>query len=579
MASLGWEQADIILFSGDAYVDHPAFGVAVIGRVLQAAGFRVAIVPQPNWRDDLRDFRKLGPPRLFFGITSGNMDSMVNHYTANLRLRSNDAYTPEGRTGYRPDYAVTVYSRILRKLYPDIPIVLGGIEASLRRLTHFDYWSNKLKPGILIDSEADLLVYGMAEKAIVEIARQLANRVPLHKLRGTAQVAFVDSNPDKYRKSANTLMLHSYEACLADKIKFAENFKHIEIESNRLSAATLVEPIGGKCIVVNPPCPLPKMSEIDSWYNLPYTRLPHPRYRGKTIPAWEMIKFSVNIHRGCFGGCSFCTISAHQGRFIVSRSEESILSEVERIKQMDGFKGYLSDIGGPSANMYRMTGKNPDLCRSCRRNSCIFPSICSNLETSHQAINRLYERIRKVKGIKKAFVSSGVRYDLFITQKGKAESEYFENLCKYHVSGRLKVAPEHTSDTVLKLMRKPSFSLFYRLTNRFEAINKRYALKQQLIPYFISSHPGSRESDMRQLAEITRKLHFKLEQVQDFTPTPMTLSSTIFYTGTNPYTGEKIYVAKTQAEKKRQRSYFFWYKSSTEKRNAIGKHETRKGRT
>ncbi|HPD96053.1 MAG: YgiQ family radical SAM protein [Bacteroidales bacterium] len=560
MKALGWDQADVILFSGDAYVDHPSFGTAVIARVLEADGYKVAVIPQPNWRDDLRDFKKLGAPRLFFGVSSGNMDSMVNHYTANLRLRSNDAYTPEGKAGFRPDYAVTVYSKILKRLYPDIPIIIGGIEASLRRLTHYDYWSNTLKPSILVDSEADLLIYGMGEKTILEVAHQLANGHKLEQLRSIRQLAFIDSNIEKYRKNERNVVLNSFEECCSDKKKFGANFKIIETESNKVNAVTIVEPFADKCIVVNPPLPLPTTEETDNWYKLPFTRLPHPRYKGKNIPAWEMIKFSVNIHRGCFGGCSFCTISAHQGKFIVSRSEESILDEIERIKQMPDFKGYLSDIGGPSANMYMMKGKNEDICKKCHRYSCIYPSICSNLDANHQHINHLYSKIRTVSGIKKAFVSSGVRYDLFIDRGGKDEVEYFENLCRYHVSGRLKVAPEHTSDKVLQRMRKPSFKLFKKLVNQFEAINEKFALKQQIIPYFISSHPGSTEKDMQELANETKKLNFKLEQVQDFTPTPMTLSSVIYYTEEDPYTGEKVYVAKTKKDKQKQLSYFFWYK-------------------
>ncbi|MGE0076510.1 MAG: YgiQ family radical SAM protein [Bacteroidales bacterium] len=560
MRALGWEQADIILFSGDAYVDHPSFGPAVIGRVLENAGFKVAIVPQPNWRDDLRDFKKLGEPRLFFAVSSGCMDSMVNHYTANIRLRSDDAYTPGGVSGYRPDYAVKVYSNIIKKLYPDIPLVIGGIEASLRRFTHYDYWSNSLKSSILIDSEADILVYGMGEKPIVEIAQRISRGESIYQLRDIPQIGYVDSNVEKYSKAKNTINLHSYNDCLKDKLKFGENFKLIESESNRMNAKCLVESVNDKCVVVNPPYPLPCTNEIDSWYDLPYTHLPHPRYKDKVIPAWEMIKFSVNIHRGCFGGCSFCTISAHQGRFISSRSEKSILDEIEKIKKLPGFKGYLSDIGGPSANMYRMQGKDLSICEKCKRQSCIFPSICNNLNSSHESTNQLYSKVRKVDGIKKAFIGSGVRYDLFIDKQSKAEQEYFESLCRYHVSGRLKVAPEHTSDRVLKMMRKPSFKLFHLLKQKFDEINHKFSLNQQLIPYFISSHPASTEQDMQNLADETKRLNFKLEQVQDFTPTPMTLASTIYYTGVDPYTGEKVYVARTKQEKQKQQSYFFWYK-------------------
>ncbi len=560
---LGWEQPDIILFTGDAYVDHPAFGAAVIGRVLESEGFKVAIVPQPNWRDDLRDFRKLGEPRLFFAVTAGNMDSMVNHYTAAKRLRSDDAYTPDGKAGFRPDYATIVYTQILKKLFANVPVVIGGVEASLRRFTHYDYWSDSLKPSILVESNADVLVYGMGEKAIVEIARKIEQGLPIESIRSVPQIAYIDENLNKYRKSDNVIVLHSFEDCLNDTYKFAENFRKIEEESNRIRSKMLVEPIKGRCVVVNPPFAPDKSDEIDRWYDLPYTRLPHPRYKGKTIPAWEMIKFSVNIHRGCFGGCSFCTISAHQGRFISSRSEGSILKEIEEIKKMPGFAGYLSDLGGPSANMYGMTPNDLKLCERCKRTSCIYPTICKNLNASHERINQLYCKVRNMEGIKKAFIGSGVRYDLFLNRDSKPEREYFENLFRYHISGRLKVAPEHTAENVLKIMRKPSFELFKQLKRWFDSLNEKYGLKQQLIPYFISSHPGSTEEDMKQLADETRRLNFKLEQVQDFTPTPMTLASAIYYTGINPYTGEKVYVARSIDEKRKQQSYFFWYKNDS----------------
>lgn len=560
MRALGWEQPDVIFFTGDAYVDHPSFGAAVIGRVLEHAGYKVAIIPQPNWRDDLRDFKKMGEPRLFFAVSGGCMDSMVNHYTANCRLRSNDMYTPEGKAGYRPDYAVTVYSNIIKKLYPNVPLIIGGIEASLRRFTHYDYWSNSLKPSILIDSKADILTYGMGERPMLEIANRLNKGDNIYKLYNIPQIAYVDSSSSKHHQSTDCVIINSFDDCLKDRLKFGQNFKIIESESNRINAKYIVEPYKDKCVVVNPPYPLPTTAEVDSWYDLPYTRLPHPRYKGKTIPAWEMIKFSVNIHRGCFGGCAFCTISAHQGRQIASRSEQSILNEIEKIKKMPDFKGYLSDVGGPSANMYMMRGKNLSICEKCHRQSCIFPSICQNLDANHEHVNKLYEKVRAVKGIKKAFIGSGVRYDLFIDRNTKPEVEYFENICRYHVSGRLKVAPEHTSDNVLKQMRKPSFKLFQILKQKFDIINDKYSLNQQLIPYFISSHPACTNADMQQLANETKKLNFKLEQVQDFTPTPMTLSTTIYYTGVDPYTGEKVYVARNKQDKQKQLSYFFWYK-------------------
>jgi len=561
MQALGWDQADIILFTGDAYIDHPSFGAAVIARVLEREGFNVAIVPQPNWRDDLRDFKKMGIPRLFFAVTAGSMDSMVNHYTANKRLRSDDAYTPDNKAGYRPDYAVTVYSKILKDLYPEIPLIIGGVEASLRRLTHYDYWSDRLKPSILVDSGADLLVYGMGEKPIIEIANRLNNGENIIELKDIPQTAFIESKVVDLE--SNSIVLHSFEDCILSKTKFGENFKIIEVESNRMNPLRIIEPINNTNVVVNPPYPIPSTEEIDSWYDLPYSRSPHPRYKGKHIPAWEMIKFSVNIHRGCFGGCSFCTISAHQGKFISSRSEKSILNEVKEVAKMPDFKGYLSDLGGPSANMYNMKGKDLSICELCKRASCIYPSICKNLDSSHDKLLSLYRAVRKNPDIKKAFIGSGIRYDLFITKDSKPEKEYFDELVHHHVSGRLKVAPEHTSDEVLKNMRKPSFALFKLLKQKFEEVNSKYSLNQQLIPYFISSHPGSKEEDMQNLSNETKKLNFKLEQVQDFTPTPMTLASTIYYTGVDPYTNEPVYVAKTQEQKLKQRSYFFRYQENS----------------
>ena len=551
----GWDQLDVILFSGDAYIDHPAFGAAVVGRLLEAEGYRVAIVPQPNWRDDLRDFRKLGAPRLFFGISGGSMDSMVNHYTANLRLRHDDAYTPGGKAGFRPDRAVTVYSQILKRLYPHVPVVIGGIEASLRRLTHYDYWSDALKPSILAESGADLLIYGMGERVVQQVARALRNGYNAKLLRRIRQVAFLaDESYVARLDPAATIRLHSYEECVRDKRAFGENFTVIETQSNLMEPeATLVEPTGDRYVVVTPPNATLTTEELDHSFDLPYERAPHPRYRGKgDIPAWEMIKFSVNIHRGCFGGCSFCTISAHQGKFINSRSERSILDEVRRVAAMPGFKGYLSDVGAPSANMYRMGGRDRELCRKCRRPSCLHPAKCPNLCNDHRPLLALYEKIRAVKGIKKAFIGSGIRYDLF---DGPA---YLETVLKHHTSGRLKVAPEHTEDNVLKLMRKPPFALFERLNADFHRICDEEHLPYQLIPYFISSHPGCTEQDMKSLADkVLGRLHFNLEQVQDLTPTPMTLSSVMFWTGENPYTHERIYVARSQEEKRRQKSYFF----------------------
>jgi len=551
--ALGWDYLDVILFTGDAYIDHPSFGAAVIGRLLEAEGFRVAIVPQPNWRDDLRDFRKLGAPRLFFGVTAGAMDSMVNRYTAQLRLRSNDAYTPGGKAGFRPDYAVTTYTRILKRLFPHTPVVIGGIEASLRRLTHYDYWSDSLRASILIESGADLLTYGMGEGVIQQVAHTLCNGFNAKLLRKIRQVGFV-ADRSYVDRIADRIELHSYEACLADKRLFGENFRKVETESNRMEQhATFVEAAGDRWVVINPPRPTLSTEELDHSFDLPYERAPHPRYRGKgDIPAWEMIKHSVNIHRGCFGGCSFCTISAHQGKFIHSRSEASILREVRRIVEMPDFRGYLSDIGAPSANMYRMGGRDRTLCSRCTRPSCLHPRICPNLDNDHRPLLALYARIRAVEGVKKAFIGSGIRYDLF------DDTPYFEEVLVHHTSGRLKVAPEHTEAHVLQLMRKPPFALFERLNAEFGRICRKHDLPYQLIPYFISSHPGCTEHDMQELSrKVLGKLRFTLEQVQDLTPTPMTLSSVMFYTGTDPYTGDPVFVARSQEDKRRQKAYFF----------------------
>ena len=569
----GWDSVDVVLFSGDAYIDHLAFGAAVIGRVMESEGLRVAIVPQPNWRDDLRDFKKMGRPRLFFAVSAGSMDSMMNHYTANKRLRSDDAYSPDGKAGFRPDYTTITYCNILKSLYPDVPIIIGGIEASLRRFTHYDYWQDKLMPSILTDSKADLLVYGMGEKPIREILApfnfpsrgKLGVAEFMKQVKNIPQVAFLVSANFPLEGELKGAELFSHEECLKDKKKFAENFNIIEEESNKQNANVLLQKINNKTLVVNPPFPTMTTEELDASFDLPYTRLPHPKYKGKTIPAFEMIKFSVNIHRGCFGGCSFCTISAHQGKQIVSRSQKSILKEIENISQMPDFKGYLSDLGGPSANMYQMCGKDKLICSTCKKPSCIFPTVCKNLNSNHQPLLDLYKKVDSLPYIKKSFIGSGVRYDLCLYESNDAEinktnREYIKELIINHVSGRLKVAPEHTSLNVLKIMRKPSFDLFQKFKKIFDKINSEYALKQQLIPYFISSHPNCTDEDMAELAATTKNLDFRLEQVQDFTPTPMTLATAIYYSGYHPYTMEKIWTAKTKQEKLNQQQFFFWYK-------------------
>ena len=590
----GWDYVDIILFSGDAYVDHPSFGAAVIGRTLEAAGYRVAIVPQPDWHGDYRDFRKLGRPRLFFGISPGCMDSMVNKYTAARRLRSEDAYSPDGRHDLRPEYPTIVYTKILKQLYPEVPVVLGGIEASLRRVTHYDYWKDELRKCILCDSGADMIVYGMGEKPIVELANQLASLAAqsgettssffIHhpSLRRIPQTVLLSSKTDiPDGITDHDIVLHSHETCLRDKRAQAENFRHVEEQSNIMHAQRLLQEVDGRYVVINPPYPPMTTKELDASFDLPYTRQPHPKYKGKRIPAFDMIKFSVNIHRGCFGGCAFCTISAHQGKFITCRSKESIIKEVKQVIQMPDFKGYLSDLGGPSANMYGMHGRNLNACEKCRRPSCIHPQICPNLDTSHQRLLDIYHAVDALPGIKKSFIGSGVRYDLLLyhskdEEANQAAQQYTRELICRHVSGRLKVAPEHTSDRVLQLMRKPSFQQFYEFKRIFDRINREEDLRQQIIPYFISSHPGCQEEDMAELAVITKQLDFHLEQVQDFTPTPMTISTETWYTGYHPYTLEPVFSAKTPREKLAQHQYFFWYKP--EERRGIEQSLRRIGR-
>ena len=607
----GWDEVDVVLFSGDAYVDHPSFGAAVIGRILEAEGLRVAIVPQPNWRDDLRDFRKMGRPRLFFGVTAGAMDSMVNKYTANKRLRSEDAYTPDGRHDLRPEYPSIVYTQILKRLYPDVPVVLGGIEASMRRLTHYDYWQDTVRRSILCDSGADILVYGMGEKPIVEIARRLQETPSNSPSMGSTQPsrtghsALPPNSPSiegggmgggsvpqtaiLYNSkeeipggiTPDDIVLNSHEECLRDKRAEAANFRHIEEESNKLHASRLIQEVEGRYVVVNPPYPPMTTEEIDRSFDLPYTRLPHPRYKGKRIPAYDMIKHSVNIHRGCFGGCAFCTISAHQGKFIASRSKESIIKEVKAIAQLPDFKGYLSDLGGPSANMYGMGGKDKTLCARCKRPSCIHPKVCPNLNTDHRPLLDIYRAVDALPEVKKSFIGSGVRYDLLQHRSddeavNRAAAEYTRELITNHVSGRLKVAPEHTSDRVLHVMRKPPFAQFEQFKRTFDRINREEGLRQQIIPYFISSHPGCTAEDMAELAVLTKRMDFHLEQVQDFTPTPMTVSTEAWYTGVHPYTLQPIFSAKSQRDKLAQRQFFFWYKP--EMRRAIMDELRRMGR-
>jgi len=564
----GWEEFDVILISGDAYVDHPSFGTAVISRIIEDEGLRIGIVAQPNWQDDLRDFKKLGKPRLFFGVTAGCMDSMVNHYTANKRLRSTDAYTPGGQAGFRPDYASTVYSKILKSIYPDVPVVLGGIEASLRRVTHYDYWKDELMPSILVDSGADLLVYGMGDQPLRTLLKLMKRGVPFHQAKTINQVAFLNPQSEELPRNKNweTVELASHETCLVDKIQYATNFKIVEVESNKWEANRIIQHVGDQTLVINPPFKTMTENEIDQSFDLPYTRLPHPKYKKRgAIPAFDMIKFSINMHRGCFGGCSFCTISAHQGKFIASRSEKSILGELEQLVNHPDFRGYISDIGGPSANMYKMKGKDEAICAKCVSPSCIHPVICNNLDTSHEQMTKLYQKIDSHPKVKKAFVGSGIRYDLLVDDFNKNNEDgnhdrYIEQVITRHVSGRLKVAPEHTSDATLRVMRKTSFKYFHKFKEKYDKISEKHGLKQQLMPYFISSHPGCEEEDMANLAAETKDMGFQLEQVQDFTPTPMTVAEVIYYTGLHPYTLKPIKTVKTREEKLNQNRFFFWYK-------------------
>ena len=603
----GWDCADVIIFSGDAYVDHPSFGAAVIGRLLESEGYRVCIVPQPDWHGDYRDFRKLGRPRLFFGVSPGCMDSMVNKYTAARRLRSEDAYSPNGRHDLRPEYPTVVYTRIIKELFPDAPVILGGIEASLRRLMHYDYWQDRFRPSVLVESGADMITYGMGEQPTLEVARRLLEAVESsdatlgYDENGTSfctcdtlhqsirhveipqTVCAYSKNDIPHGIREDDIVLHSYAESLANPRLHAENFRHIEEESNRIHAQRLLQETDGQWVVVTPPYEPPTQTELDRSYDLPYTRLPHPKYRGKRIPAYEMIRHSLCMHRGCFGGCAFCTISAHQGKFIVSRSKESILREAEKITQMPDFKGYISDLGGPSANMYMMGGKNRKACEACRRPSCIHPNVCPNLNVDHRPLLEIYRAVDALPAVKRSFIGSGVRYDLLLHDTGnpvlnESSRQYTEELITRHVSGRLKVAPEHTSDHVLNVMRKPSFALFHRFKSIFDDICRRHRLRQQIIPCFISSHPGCTEADMAELACETKRLDFHLEQVQDFTPTPMTLATTCWATGYHPYTGEKIFSARTPQEKQAQRMYFFWYKPEERRKilqrlKQLGRHD------
>jgi uncharacterized radical SAM protein YgiQ len=578
MDALGWDECDVIIVTGDAFVDHPSFGMAVIGRLLEAQGFRVGIISQPDWTSTAA-FTALGAPRLFFGITAGNMDSMVNRYTADRRMRSDDAYTPRGEGGRRPDHAVVVYAQRLREAYAGVPLIIGGIEASLRRIAHYDYWSDRVRRSILLDSKADLLVYGNAERQVVEIAHRLARGESvrdMHDVRGTAFIrngvpadwTEIDSGsvdtpgpvapqPDPYAaeapaaacataapgekviefrrrprldRSLSVVRLPAFEAVRDDPVMYAHASRVMHLETNPGNARALVQRHGDRDLWLNPP-PLPLTTpEFDRVYELPYTRLPHPEYGADRIPAWEMIRFSVIIQRGCFGGCTFCSITEHEGRIIQNRSEDSIIREIEAIRdRVPGFTGVISDLGGPTANMYRIACKSPEIEAACRRPSCVFPGVCSNLNTDHSALIRLYRRARDVPGIKKVLIASGVRYDLAVESP-----EYVRELATHHVGGYLKIAPEHTESGPLGKMMKPGIGSYHRFRELFERYSRAAGKEQYLIPYFIAAHPGTTDEDMLNLALWLKQNSLRVDQVQTFLPSPMATATAMYHSGKNP---------------------------------------------
>jgi uncharacterized radical SAM protein YgiQ len=549
MTTLGWDACDIVLITGDAYVDHPSFGMAIIGRLLEAQGFRVGIIAQPDWQS-AEPFKALGKPKLFYGVTGGNMDSMVNRYTADRRLRHDDAYTPNGEGGRRPDRCSIVYAQRCREAFKDVPIVLGGIEASLRRIAHFDYWSEKVRRSILADAKADLLLYGNAERAVVEVAHRLASGEAPRELTDIRGVALFRRVPEDYtelhaddldsadegaaRHPGNIVIrLPAYEQAEEDREAYARASRVLHRESNPGNARPLVQRHGDRDLWLNAP-PIPLTSdEMDSVYDLPYARAPHPSYGDAKIPAWDMIKFSVTIMRGCFGGCTFCSITEHEGRIIQNRSEGSVLQEIERIRdKTPGFTGVISDIGGPTANMYRMACNDPKVEALCRRPSCVFPDICPNLNTSHDDLIRLYRKVREVKGVKRVMVASGVRYDLAVKSP-----EYVKELVTHHVGGYLKIAPEHTERGPLDKMMKPGIGAYDRFKEMFDAAAKEAGKKYYLIPYFIAAHPGTTDEDMMNLALWLKKNRYRADQVQTFLPSPMATATAMYHTGVNPLRG------------------------------------------
>ena len=556
MEKLGWDSCDIILVTGDAYVDHPSFGMAVIGRLLESQGFRVGIIAQPDWQK-ADDFKKLGKPNLFFGVTSGNMDSMINRYTADKKLRSDDSYTPDNDGGKRPDRATIVYAQRCREAFAATPVVLGGIEASLRRIAHYDYWSDNVRRSILVDSKADVLVYGNAERAIIEIAHLIANKKPFDEMNNIRGTAVITKSIDNIN---NFVLLPSFEDVKNSKLLYAKASRLTHLESNPYNAKTLVQKHNDKYVVINPP-PIPlETEELDYVFALPYARSPHPSYGDAKIPAWEMIKFSINIMRGCFGGCAFCSITAHEGRIIQNRSETSILNEIEDIKnKTKGWTGIISDLGGPSANMYRLYCKNQEAQKLCRRSSCIYPDICKNLNTDHSHLINLYRKARNIKGVKRIFVASGIRYDLAVKSPA-----YVEELVTHHVGGYLKIAPEHTEQRPLSLMLKPGIAQYDRFKQMFEHFAKKAGKEYYLIPYFIAAHPGTTDEDMLNLALWLKKHNFRLEQVQNFIPSPMSLSSTMYYSGYNPNqpikaNGTLIFSAKGLKQRRLHKAFLRYY--------------------
>lgn len=543
----GWEQLDFLFISGDAYVDHPSFGHAIITRILEKEGFKVGIIAQPDWKD-IKDFLKMGRPKYGILISSGNIDSMVNHYTASKKKRNDDAYSPGGKAGNRPDRAVIVYSNKCREAFSDIPIVIGGVEASLRRFAHYDYWDNKVRRSILLDSQANLLVYGMGERAIIEIAKKLSQGIAVDEITDVNGTAYLSaSKPDK-----TYIDVPSFEEIRDDKKKYAECFMMQFNEQDSFHGRILIQPHGNKFIIQNPPAKPLNTSEMDAVYSLPYQRTYHPAYEESGgIPAIKEVEFSITSHRGCYGGCSFCALTFHQGRIIQPRSHASIVNEAKNFVWNPNFKGYIHDVGGPTAN-FRNAGCDKQLKEgTCRGRQCLFPRPCKNLKIDHSDYLKLLKELRKIQGIKKVFIRSGIRYDYLISDK---TDEFFRELCKHHVSGQLKVAPEHVSEKVLYAMGKPGRKVYDRFTEKFYKINKEIGKEQYLVPYFISSHPGSTLKDAIELAEYLRDIHYSPEQVQDFYPTPGSLSTCMFYTGLDPRTMKKIYVPQTSKEKAMQRA-------------------------